>query len=119
MSEPTFFHGTRGGLLLPRAMHGGPGTNAPTNPGQEQLDDADQHVYVATSIDVAWAYTFAALGLGKPKVLTVRPFGSNEPDPEHSASMEACRREGAHVRAVPTTLTMTEVEAAEGWVLVR
>lgn len=119
MSE-VWYHGTRrgfsrGGYLFPRVFHKGAGTSAGTNPGRASTSDADLWVYLTLSLDLAWAYAYCASGRGRPKVLVVTPFGSVEPDPEHSAAMQAYRCHSARVTAVLTESTMTEDEARQGW----
>ena len=111
-TEPMFLHGTRrgfkpGGVLLPRAQHGGQGTNAPVNPGATPPPDAVNWVYLTTALDVAWLYAHHAPGRGKPKVLVMQPHGTVEPDPEHSAAMSAWRAEWATVTRV---MNAAEVE---------
>lgn len=114
------YHGTRrgfsaGGYLFPRSHHGGAKTAAPVNEGRVELGDRDEWVYMTTSLDLAWAYAWAAPGRGRPKVLVVRPAGVIEPDPEHSPQMGAWRTEMAKVTSVLTEPTMTEQEALTGW----
>lgn len=118
---PTLYHGTRagfrgrGGLLMPRARHGGRATGAPVNSGREPLPDAEQCVYLTEHVELAWAYAWAAPGRGKPKVLVVRPLGPIEPDPEHSVEMAAWRCEAAIVEQVLTDPPFGEEEAKAGW----
>lgn len=112
------YHGTRrpfkkGGLLLPRDVHGGASTSAPLNGPAEP--SAESWVYVTESLNLAWAYAYAAPGRGKPRVLRVHPMGRIEPDHEHSAEMCAWRCESAGVVAVYTIPPMTAEEAAKGW----
>lgn len=114
------YHGTRrgftrGGVVMPRTFHRASGTSAPVNSGHQPLADSGRWVYVTESIDLAWAYAFAAAGRGKPKVLEVAPRGEFEPDPEHSPAMRAWRCEWASVLRVHTEPTMTEEEALAGW----
>lgn len=117
----TLYHGTRagyrgpGGLVLPRATHGGPGTSAPVNAGQAAPADAGRWVYATESLDLAWVYAWHAPGRGRPKVLVIEPRGTLEPDPEHSPAMTAWRCEWATVSAVLTTPAVTEDEARAGW----
>ena len=117
----TFYHGTRvgfrsrGGLLLPRAKHGGPGTTAPLHPGETPQHDAADYVYVTTNPMVAWVYAWCAPGRGRPRVLTVRPTSDVQRDPEHSLEVEAYRCEAAIVEAVDFTPLCTEAEARDGW----
>lgn len=85
--------------------------------GAASPEDSDQWVYVTQSLDLAWVYAWHAPGRGKPKVLVVEPHGTVEPDPEHSAAMDAWRCEWARVSGVLTEPTMTEEEARSGWVL--
>jgi hypothetical protein len=120
MTDSPLYHGTRrgfgvGGYLFPRAHHGGAGTSAPVNPGREVPAEADNWVYVTESIELAWAYAWAAPGRGKPKVLEVRAYTPIEPDPEHSAAAQAWRCGSAKVLRVHTDPVMTEAEAREGW----
>lgn len=121
MSDDVWYHGTRrgfrgGGYLFPRAWHGSAGTTAPLTPGEKMPDDSDQYVYVTRSLDLAWVYAFHAAGRGRPKVLVVEPSGGLEPDPEHSAAMDAWRTESARVLRVLIEPTMTEEQARSGWV---
>lgn len=121
MTDDVWYHGTRrgfrpGGYLFPRAFHGSIGTTAPLAPGQAAPSDSDQWVYVTRSVDLAWVYAFHGTGRGRPKVLVVRPSGGLEPDPEHSAAMDAWRTQSARVLRVLVEPTMTEAEAREGWV---
>lgn len=120
--DVVFYHGTRkgfrgrGGLVIPRSSHGGPGTTAPLNPGREQPADAADWVYLTTDLDLAWVYAWHAAGRGQPKVLAVRPLEALEPDPEHSAAMTAWRCKAAVVDKVLTDPTVTEADARSGWV---
>lgn len=92
-----WYHGTRrgfrgrGGVVLPRWEHGGPGTTAPTNPGRTSPPDADRYVFITRDRDVAVAYAHAAPGRGRPKVLTVQPAGEVTRDPEHGYATDAWR----------------------------
>lgn len=116
----TYYHGTRrgftrGGILLPRRFHGGPGTTAPLNPGETPQEDAADYVYVTTDPLIAWVYAMCASGRARPRVLTVRPIGEVERDPEHSASVPAYRCEAAKVLSVDFNAPITEAEARDGW----
>lgn len=120
MTRPTLYHGTRvpfgaGGLLLPRAEHGGPGTTAPLNPGREQPPDADRWVYLTTSLEVAWVYAWHAPGSGRPRVLVIRSAHGLHRDPEHSASMDAWRAAWASVARVLRVPAVSEAAARSGW----
>lgn len=112
------YHGTRrpfrkGGLLLPRAHHGGAGSGAPTN--HAPPDDADQWCYATEEPLLAWAYAWAAPGRGKPRVLIVAPLDDPVPDPEHSPAMRAWRFGSGRVTDVLTDPPITEQEARDGW----
>lgn len=114
------YHGTRqgfsrGGLLLPRAEHGGAGTAAPVNPGRQVPADASRWVYGTGSLDLAWVYAWHAVGRGRPKVLVLHPHGAPRSDPEHSPAADAWRCEWATVTRVLTDPTVTEQEARDGW----
>lgn len=116
----TLYHGTRrgfgrGGVVMPRSFHGGAGTSAPVTRHAET--GAESWVYVTGSLELAWAYAWHAAGRGKPKVLVVEPRGELEPDPEHSAAMDAWRCEWAVVRQVLTDPAISEAEARTGWVV--
>lgn len=118
----TLLHGTRrpfqrGGLLLPRSEHRGPGTTAPLNPGKQEPADAAQWVYLTTDLRLAWVYAWHAPGRGRPRVLTVAPLGEVEADDEHSAAMAAFRCQAAKVVAVDLSPVLDEEEARAGWVL--
>lgn len=121
--EVVLYHGTRagfrgrGGLLVSRSFHGGPGTTAPLNPGRVQPVDAPDWVYLTTDETLAWVYAWHAPGKGKPKVLIVSSIDGLEPDPEHSAAMTAWRCRSARVDRVLTTPAITEEDARGGWVL--
>jgi hypothetical protein len=123
MSLTTFYHGTRrgftrGGYVTPRTFHHGKGTTAPLMPGATPRADSERYVYVTTSPELAWAYAYASVGRGRPKVLVVEPQGDVTPDPEHSPDMEAFRVDGwARVLEVQTEPLMTEEEAMAGWVV--
>jgi hypothetical protein len=119
---PPLYHGTRrgfgsGGWLFPRDFHHSTGTTAPVNSGHAPAPDASGWVYATESLDLAWAYAYAAVGRGRPKVLVVEPHGRIEPDPEHSADMQAWRFEFGRVTAILTEPTITEIEAYQGWVI--
>lgn len=107
----------KGGLLVPRNMHGGASTFAPLCEGREHLRGSENWVYVTTCQELAWAYAWAAAGRGKPRVLTVNPAGPLERDPEHSIDMEAYRCEAAFVVSVSTEPLMDEMTATAGWVV--
>ena len=122
MDEDCWYHGTRrgftrGGVLFPRAAHGGTGTGAPLSEGRQQPGDAQRWVYLTRDLDLAWAYAWSAAGRGKPKVVQVRPHGRIERDPEHSLAMDAWRCEWASVIDVLTEPTMTEEQARAGWAI--
>jgi hypothetical protein len=121
-SGVVLYHGTRrpftvGGLLVPRAVHGGPGTTAPLNPGCSEQPDAANFVYLTDDVTLAWVYAWHAPGRGRPRVLTVAPLGTVERDPEHSWRSGAWRCEAARVTAVDLTPSITEADARSGWVL--
>lgn len=104
-TDRPFFHGTkagfsRGGFLFPREWHGGTGTTAPVNSGREVSQDAVEWVYVTRDLALAWLYATHASGRGKPKVLVVAPYGTIEPDPEHSVRSDAWRCQSAKVKRV-------------------
>lgn len=94
----TWYHGTRrgfkkGGLLLPRAMHGGKGSLGHlVNPS----DDESDWVYITTDRGLAEDFALLAPGRGKPKVLTVNPLDAPEPDP---ATFDGEDRESYRVKA--------------------
>lgn len=119
--EPTFYHGTRrgfvvGGFVTPRSFHGGDGTFAPMVEGKESPPDAHRYVFATTDLHLAWAYAWAAPGRGKPKVLTIRPGGPVEPDPEHGLTMPAFRIDGfCRVLRIDREPIMSEFEATSGW----
>jgi hypothetical protein len=119
---PPLFHGTRrpfmkGGLLLPRAKLGGaPATSAPMKAGRAPNPDAENWVYVTTSLTLAWVYAWHAPGRGRPRVLTVTPLGPVYDDPEHSPDMEAYRTDAAVVAAVDLEPLVSEADARAGWV---
>lgn len=122
MADHEFFHGTRrpfmrGGLLLPRAAHGGAGTSAPLTPGMAAPADAEAWAYVTTDLDLAWVYAFHAPGRGRARVIRLRSITDLERDIEHSTSMNAFRCKSAIVDAVLTEPTVTEEDARAGWVL--
>ena len=101
----TWYHGTRrgfapGGVLVPRAEHGGPGTLSPLNPGRTSPAGAGSWCYVTRDPEVAEAYAVHAPGRGRPKVLTVQPHGQVVRDPEHGPATDAWRCEWATVLAV-------------------
>lgn len=121
MDEPRWYHGTRrgftrGGVLIPRSQHGQPGTTAPLALERQSPTGHDEWVYLTQDETLAWVYAWHAPGRGKPKVLVVRPCGEVEPDPEHSAAMNAWRAEWARVTDVLTDPVLTETEARAGWV---
>lgn len=123
--ECRWFHGTRrgftrGGLVVPRSVHGGPGTSAPLNPGRTQPATAADRVYLTADLDLAWVYAWHAPGRGRPKVLVATPLDvdQDEPwDPEHSPEMRALRCGAARVVDVLTNPTVAEEQARSGWVL--
>lgn len=121
--EPvTLYHGTRvpfqrGGLLVARSSHGGPGTTAPLNPGRAAPTEAADWVYATTNSVLAWVYAWHAPGRGRPRVLTVGPLGDVEHDPEHGHRAEAYRVRAARVVAVDLTPQISEKDARAGWVL--
>lgn len=129
MSDPagdtetlSLFHGTRrpfkrGGLLIPRSRHGGPGTSAPLTPGRTQPEDAADWVYLTSDLDLAWVYAFHAPGRGRARVLRVTPIGDVLRDIEHGDTMAAYRCEAATVADVLTEPTVTEAEARDGWII--
>lgn len=102
--------------MLPRSDHGAGGTSAPTSPGRESPEGAGAWTYLTTDLTLAWVYAWHAPGRGKPKVLTVQPHGSIEPDPEHSPHMKAWRCEWAKVESVSVDPVLSEEEARAGWV---
>lgn len=101
---------------MPRTFHGGAPTTAPLNPGRVQPQDAADWCYLTTDLDLAWVYAWHAPGRGHPRVVEVEPFDL-DPDPEHSAGMDAWRCRWARVITVHRTPTVTESEARSGWVL--
>lgn len=113
------YHGTRrpfrskGGLLLPRAHHGGAGSSAPTNSAPPAT--AVDWCYGTEDVLLAWAYAWAAPGRGKPRVLLVQPFDVPTPDPEHSPAMRAWRFGSGRVVDILTDSPITEAEARQGW----
>ena len=119
---PLLYHGTRapfrgpGGLVLPRSVHGGPGTTAPLNPGRALPADAAGFVYVTEDLDVAWVYAWHAPGRGAPRVLVVAACGL-EADPEHSEGMGAWRCRSARVLRVLRKPTVDEESARAGWLV--
>lgn len=117
----TLYHGTRrpfkrGGLLLPRAEHGGAGTSAPVTV-YDHSDRAARFAYATEDRAIAWVYAWHAPGRGRPRVLVVDPLGAVERDPEHSLDMRAWRFEAALVREVFLIPEVSEQDAREGWVL--
>lgn len=118
-----WYHGTRrgfgrGGWVFPRTFHGGAGTQAPLQPGKASPEDTAEHVYITTDEHLAWAYAYAAVGRGRPKVLVVEPHGPVEHDPEHSRDMPAYRCRGtARVVEVLTEAPFTAEESAAGWAI--
>ena len=105
MSADVFFHGTRagfkrGGLLLPREVTGRAPTAAPLSPGRALPADQAAFVYVTRDREVAEEYARHAAGRGRPKVLTVRPLGPLQRDPEHGPLTDAWRCDAATVLAV-------------------
>jgi hypothetical protein len=104
---PTFFHGTRaafrgrGGIVLPGSQVGRDNHSLGTN----------NYVYVSTDIEVAMDFAVLAKGRGKPRILTVQPFGKMERDTyPDMADQDSWRCEGARVLKV-RMLSEDEVHA--------
>lgn len=122
MSLPILYHGTRrgftnGGLLLPRATHGGKPTTAPLNPGQLPPPDQGEWAYLTTDLDLAWVYAWHSVGRGMPRVVKVTPLSDVERDPEHGLTTPAYRTRAATVCQVLREPTVTEADARNGWIV--
>lgn len=78
---PPVYHGTRagfrgrGGLVLPGAQVGRDNTSGSHGYVDHGIPYTGEHVYVTTDRDLAMIFALLAKGRGRPRVLTVQPFG--------------------------------------------